>query len=94
MFEAVKDSKDVRSGAVTEFRCPVKIGTEWTRRPRRCWIEALDAAVETPAGKYEGCMRVAYLRRRGRRRVGRAVACAGRGAREGRRERRGRAVYS
>ena len=83
LFEAVKDSKEVRSGAGTEFRFPVKIGTEWTRSPRRYWIEALDAAVETPAGKFEGCMRVAYLRRRGRRRVGRAVVCAGRGAREG-----------
>ena len=61
LFEAVKDSKEVRSGAGTEFRFPVKIGTEWTSSPRRYWIEALDAAVETPAGKFEGCMRVAYL---------------------------------
>lgn len=60
-FEVVKDSNEVRSDAGTEFKLPVRKGTEWIVSPRRYWIEALDAVVETPAGKFKGCLRVAYL---------------------------------
>lgn len=60
-FEVVSDGKEVRSDTGTEFKHPVKVGTEWIRSPRRYWIEALDAEVETPAGKFKNCMRVAYL---------------------------------
>ena len=60
-FTIVKDDKEVRADTGTEFRFPIKKGTEWTRNPRRYWIEALDATVKTPAGKFKDCMRVAYL---------------------------------
>lgn len=60
-FMVVKDAKGVRSGEGVEYKHPVKVGTEWISAPRRYWIEALDAAVETLAGKFTGCLRVAYL---------------------------------
>jgi hypothetical protein len=55
------DAAGVREGAHIEFNRPVKVGTEWIDAPRRNWIEALDAEVETPAGTFTGCLRVAYL---------------------------------
>ncbi len=61
LFEAVIDAGEVRSGEYTEFPLPAKKGAEWIRSPRRYWIEALDGEVETPAGKFTGCLRVAYL---------------------------------
>lgn len=60
-FTVVKDAKGVRSGEDVEYNRPVKVGTEWIRAPRRYWIEALDAVIETPVGKFTGCLRVAYL---------------------------------
>jgi len=60
-FEAVKDAKEVRSDAGIEFKLPLKNGVEWIISPRRFWIEALDASVTVPAGKFSGCLRVAYL---------------------------------
>lgn len=60
-FTVVKDAKGVRSDEAVEYKHPVKVGTEWISAPRRYWIEALDAAIETPAGKFTGCLRVAYL---------------------------------
>lgn len=60
-FEVVNDGKEVRDDTGTEFKFPIKKGTEWIRSPRRYWIEALDDTVETPAGKFKDCMRVAYL---------------------------------
>lgn len=60
-FTVVKDARGVRAGDVPEFELPLEIGTEWILPPRRYWIEALDAAVETPAGKFQDCLRVAYL---------------------------------
>lgn len=60
-FTVVKDAKGVRSGENVEYKHPVKVGTEWISVPRRYWIEALDAVIETPAGKFTGCLRVAYL---------------------------------
>ena len=60
-YEVVKDSAEVRSGGVIEFKLPVKIGAEWIISPRRYWIEALDAEVKTPAGSFKNCLRVAYL---------------------------------
>jgi hypothetical protein len=56
-----KDAHGVHAGRDFEFKYPVKVGTEWIRAPRRFWIEALDAKVETPAGKFKDCLRVAYL---------------------------------
>lgn len=61
VFTITKDAKGVRVGKNVEFSYPVKIGTEWIIPPRRYWIEALDAWVKTPAGRFEDCMRVAYL---------------------------------
>lgn len=40
---------------------PPALGRRWELPPRSCWVAALDAAVETPAGRFEGCARVAYL---------------------------------
>lgn len=60
-FTAVKDGKEVRSGAGTEFKLPVKAGTEWIVSPRRYWTPALDAEISTRAGTFKNCMRVAYL---------------------------------
>jgi hypothetical protein len=60
-FTITKDAHGVHAGHDFEFKYPVKIGTEWIRAPRRFWIEALDATVETPAGKFKDCLRVAYL---------------------------------
>jgi len=60
-FAVTKDPAGVRSGPDVEFNFPVEIGRTWISPPRRFWIEALDAAVETPAGKFTGCLQVAYL---------------------------------
>ena len=59
-FEAINDGKEARGEAGTEFMLPLKVGTEWIRPPRRYWIEVLDAVLETRAGKFTGCLRVAY----------------------------------
>jgi len=60
-FTVFQDPEGVREGDFFEFKRPLRTGTEWIRPPRRYWIEALDAAVETPAGKFKDCLRVAYL---------------------------------
>lgn len=60
-FTVTKDAQGVREGGYFEFQNPVQSGTEWILPPRRFWIEALDAAAETPAGKFKDCLRVAYL---------------------------------
>lgn len=60
-FTITKDTNGVHEGHDFEFKYPVKIGTEWVRAPRRFWIEALAATVETPAGKFTDCLRAAYL---------------------------------
>jgi hypothetical protein len=60
-FIVTKNAEGVRSGPDVEFNFPAAVGTEWISPPRRFWIEALDAAVETPAGRFTGCLRVAYL---------------------------------
>lgn len=56
-----KDDSGVHEGTDVEFKTPLKVGTEWASPPRRNWIEALDAAIETPAGKFKDCLKVAYL---------------------------------
>lgn len=60
-FVVVKDAKEVRSGASTEFVFPLELGRTWNRRPNSYVIEALDAEVETPAGLFKNCLKVAYL---------------------------------
>lgn len=60
-YTVVSDDISLRVGEDIEFKFPIKVGTEWLSPPRRNWIEALDAAVETPAGNFKDCMRVAYL---------------------------------
>jgi hypothetical protein len=60
-FTVTKDASGVHEGTDVEFNNPIKVGTEWVSSPRRNWIEALDAAVETPAGKFKDCLKVAYL---------------------------------
>ena len=59
-LEIVNDGKEIRRGADTELQLPVKVGNEWIRPPRRYFIEVLDASMQTPAGKFENCLRVAY----------------------------------
>lgn len=60
-FVVVNDGKEIRSDTGTEFKLPMKVGAQWIRSPRRYWIEALDAQVETKAGTFKDCLRVAYL---------------------------------
>lgn len=60
-FTITNNAKGVRVDREVEFNYPVKVGTTWIRSPRRFWIEAFDTWVKTPAGRFEGCMRVAYL---------------------------------
>lgn len=60
-YDVTSDASGVRSGDAVEFNAPVKVGTEWIIPPHKYWIESLEAEVETPAGKFSGCMRVAYL---------------------------------
>ncbi len=36
-------------------------GARWARPPREYFVEGLDGAVETPAGRFSGCLRVGYL---------------------------------
>ena len=60
-YTVIKDADGVREGDAPEFKHPLKVGTEWIVSPRRYWIEALDAAVKTPAGEFKDCLRVAYL---------------------------------
>ena len=59
-FEAAVDEKEARGADGTEFEFPVKSGTEWIRPPRRYFIEVLDGVIQTPAGKFKDCLRVAY----------------------------------
>jgi hypothetical protein len=40
---------------------PPRAGASWTQAPRRYRVESLDAAAETPAGKFTGCLSVGYL---------------------------------
>ncbi len=40
---------------------PARPGASWSLPPRAYRVEALDAAAETPAGRFSGCLRVAYL---------------------------------
>jgi hypothetical protein len=40
---------------------PARPGAGWSRPPRSYLVEALDAVADTPAGKFSGCLRVAYL---------------------------------
>ncbi len=61
LFEVVRDSAAVSTEGIPEFRFPVAQGTEWIISPRRYWIETLTAEINTPAGKFAGCLRVAYL---------------------------------
>ena len=60
-FTVTKDASGVHEGDAFEFKNPLAAGTEWISPPRRYWIEAIDAAVETPAGTFKDCLRVAYL---------------------------------
>lgn len=60
-FVVVKDAKEVRSDTGTEFVFPLKLGKKWNRHPNAYVIEALDAEVETPAGRFRDCLKVVYL---------------------------------
>jgi hypothetical protein len=40
---------------------PARPGASWSRPPRAYRMAALDAAAETPAGNFSGCLRVVYL---------------------------------
>jgi hypothetical protein len=40
---------------------PARPGAAWSRPPRSYRVDALDAAAETPAEKFSGCLRVGYL---------------------------------
>lgn len=60
-FEVVRDAKSVRSDTGVEFKLPVAVGVKWTESPNEYRIDALDAEVDTPAGKFKNCLRVTYL---------------------------------
>ncbi len=60
-FIVTKDARGVREEEDVEFNHPIQVGTAWISPPRRFWIESLDASTETPAGKFQNCLRVAYL---------------------------------
>lgn len=60
-YEVVKDADGIRRDGVIELKFPLQKGTEWIISPRRYTIEALDAEVSTLAGRFTGCLRVAYL---------------------------------
>ena len=40
---------------------PPRPGAAWSCPPRAYRVDALDAAAETPAGKFSGCLSVSYL---------------------------------
>lgn len=40
---------------------PPRVGASWALPPREYRVETLDDAVETPAGRFAGCLRVGYL---------------------------------
>ena len=40
---------------------PARPGASWSRPPRAYRVDVLDAEAVTPAGKFSGCLRVAYL---------------------------------
>jgi len=60
-FEVVRDAKAVRSDTGVEFKLPAAVGTKWIESPNEYSIDSLDAAIETPAGRFANCLRVAYL---------------------------------
>jgi hypothetical protein len=44
-----------------EFPLPPVVGKKWRSGSDACRVDALDAVAETPAGKFEGCLRVLRL---------------------------------
>lgn len=50
-----------KAGDEFEFKGPVVLGTRWFSGSDECWIDGFDGVVETPAGRFTGCLRVAYL---------------------------------
>ena len=59
-FAAVVDANAVRADGEIEFLLPGLVGQSWSVPPRDYQIEALDGEVETPAGKWRGCIVVLY----------------------------------
>lgn len=51
----------VYSDGVLLLPLPPRAGAAWSAPPRQYRVEALNAAAETPAGKFSGCLRVGYL---------------------------------
>lgn len=60
-FDAVVDADAARSGGAVEFPLPGVVGQKWSAYPREYEIESLDGAVETPSGRYTGCIVVRYM---------------------------------
>ena len=66
-FEIINDGEWLYStnGIVTggrkEFPLPPEAGKKWTESPDFCRIQSLDGTCETPAGKFDGCMKVSTL---------------------------------
>ena len=60
-FTVVSDADGVRQGDEVLIPLPALRGQAWARPPRDYTIEALDGAVNTPAGRFDGCLVVAYL---------------------------------
>ena len=44
-----------------EFPLPPVVGKEWNKQPDLYKVEALDAEIETPAGKFTNCLKVVRL---------------------------------
>lgn len=59
--ELVSGPGGARAGGDVEFKGPVVLGTRWYAGSDECWIDGFDGVAETPAGRFTGCLRVAYL---------------------------------
>lgn len=60
-YEARVDPREVRGDGRLEFPVPPTVGAEWSSGSRSFRVESLHAAVETPAGRFSGCLRVSWL---------------------------------
>lgn len=60
-FDAVVDRDGARGERGVEFPLPAAVGAEWSAGSKRFRVEALDASVETKAGRFDGCLLVSWL---------------------------------
>ncbi|MBI3297350.1 MAG: hypothetical protein HYZ75_04240 [Elusimicrobia bacterium] len=60
-FSVVADASSVRVEGVVELPEPPAVGASWATANEALRIADDDAVVETPAGRFEGCLRVVVL---------------------------------